>query len=233
MDLRELEQGVDPSGHWYYQTKAQALALSLQRVGHTPGVVKDIGAGSGFFSSFLLERHHNAKALCIDPNYTDEQLGQSTGRLTFERQDTWGPADLYLFMDVIEHVPDDTRLLEHYVEDAPPGALFFISVPAFEFLWSGHDVYLQHYRRYTLPQLERVSVRSGLEVLYGRYLYGTTFPVVLALRTLRRRSHAVASDLRPAGPRLNGLLTNILSAENRLRGNRVAGSTAIVLARRR
>lgn len=233
MDLLELQQGINPSEHWYYRAKAEALTLALRRLGHTPRLIKDVGAGSGFFSAFLLDRHAGARAVCIDPHYTDEQLATKIDRVSFSRHDSTGVADLYLFMDVIEHVPDDADLLRQYVKEAPSGAIFFISVPAFEFLWSGHDVYLQHYRRYTLPQLERVATRSGLEVTSGRYLYGTTFPAVAMLRALRRRSDSVKSDMRPVRALLNSLLTSLLSAENRLKSNRAFGSTAVVVARKR
>jgi len=42
----------------------------------------------------------------------------------------------------------------------PSAGRFFISLPAFEFLWSGHDVFLEHYRRYTLRQVRDVVQRA-------------------------------------------------------------------------
>jgi hypothetical protein len=231
MDLLELEQGVDPASHWYYQAKAQALLLALRRHGRHPEVVKDVGAGSGFFSTVLLDAYPTCRALCIDPHYTPEQLAAGSKRLRFIREDSAEAADLYLFMDVIEHVPDDQALLRQYVAAAPLGSLFFISVPAFEMLWSGHDDFLGHYRRYTLPHLERVTRQAGLTVLAGRYLYGATFPVVSCIRLAgRRRPRPAASDMREASPAVNRVLRRVLAWENRLPGNRVAGSTAVVVA---
>lgn len=232
LDLLELEQGVDPASHWYYRAKVEALSLALRQHDHRPRLVKDVGAGSGFFSSELLDQHPGSMAICIDPHYSDEQLAAATERLVFRRADTSDPADLYLFMDVIEHVPDDLALLGQYVGTARAGSLFFISVPAFEFLWSGHDVFLGHYRRYTLPQAERVVRRSGLTVLSGRYLYGATFPLVAGVRLVRRRRGEAASDMRRPSRLTNAALGRVLSWENRLTGNRVAGSTAVVVARK-
>lgn len=141
-------------------------------------------------------------------------------------------ADLHLLMDVIEHVPDDAALINEYVEDAPQGSLFFVSVPAFEFLWSGHDVFLGHYRRYTLRQAERVVRSCGLTVLSGRYLYGSTFPLVAGVRLVKRRRGDVGSDMTSPSTVTNSVLDRVMSVENRWRGNRVAGSTAIVVARK-
>ena len=56
-----------------------------------------------------------------------------------------------LLMDVLEHVDDDVGLLRAYAEPARPGTRFIVSVPAFSWLWSAHDEFLEHRRRYT-PQ---------------------------------------------------------------------------------
>ena len=53
-------------------------------------------------------------------------------------------------MDVLEHVSDDVGLVREYAKRAKPGTRFVVSVPAFMWLWSGHDVFLEHHRRYTL-----------------------------------------------------------------------------------
>lgn len=230
MDLLELEQGVDPAQHWYYRTKADALQRTLAAAGLHPATIKDVGAGSGFFSSALLDLFPDATARCIDPHYTDEQLSAGSARMSFAREDT-SPADLYLFMDVLEHVADDAALLWTYLEQAPRGAHVFISVPAMQFLWSGHDVFLGHHRRYTLRQIEQVATSVGLRLLTGRYLYGATFPLVSAVR-LVKRSREARSDMKPVRPAVNTALTRLLAAENRLPRNRLAGSTAIVLAQR-
>lgn len=234
MDLLELDQGIDPATHWYYHAKASALVGALRRSSHHPRLVKDVGAGSGYFSMALINEYPGCRAICIDPNYSDEQLAESNERVTFSREDSDEPADLYLFMDVIEHVADDIGLILRYSDGASPGSLFFFSVPAFEFLWSGHDVYLGHYRRYTLAQLECVVRQAGLAVVKGRYLYAMTLPAVIAVRFVRRhrRGVAAASDLRTLPPSVDRVLRKVLEWETRIGANRVAGSTAVVVARK-
>lgn len=55
---------------------------------------------------------------------------------------------LFIMMDVLEHLPNDLAMLQR-VKAATVGDnnCFFITVPAFQSLWSGHDVFLEHYRR--------------------------------------------------------------------------------------
>jgi hypothetical protein len=58
-------------------------------------------------------------------------------------------------MDVLEHVDDDVGILRDAMSSAAPDATFLISVPAFQFMCSGHDASLEHKRRYTLRGVER------------------------------------------------------------------------------
>ena len=81
-----------------------------------------MGAGSGFFSRYLL-RHSNAQcATCVDPFYADEKVETEGGKpVHYVREIRSTDADLVLMMDVLEHVEDDLRLLESYVDLLPPG----------------------------------------------------------------------------------------------------------------
>ncbi len=231
MDLLECATGTDPAEHWYYQVKADALKRELGRFNVVPRSIVDVGAGTGFFSQYLLGQFRDSSATCIDPNYSDDFLEMSTDRLVYSRGDGPAVGDLYLFMDVLEHVEDDLALLNEYVTTAAAGSYFYITVPAFQSLWSAHDVYLKHFRRYRLKQIEGVTASADLELLHGRYLYGITFPAVAAVRRLRKNKEA-RSDMKQPSPTVNRIAGSLLRGENRLRGNRIAGSTATVLARK-
>ena len=53
MDLKELENGVDPSVHWYYQSKKVPLLKYFKKLHQKAGkplTVIDFGSGSGFFA---------------------------------------------------------------------------------------------------------------------------------------------------------------------------------------
>ena len=52
-----------------------------------------------------------------------------------------------MIADVLEHVDDDLALLRQYAAKLGEGGRIVITVPAFSFLWSGHDVFLEHRRR--------------------------------------------------------------------------------------
>ena len=233
MDLKEEEiLGSEIGRHWYYRSKAAALrrmAGPLQ-----PRRILDIGAGSGFFSRHLLAKTGAQSALCVDIGYANDRDDSEAGKPVRYRRAT-GPTDcdLVLMMDVLEHVDDDRGLLRHYAAKVPAGAHFLVTVPAFRFLWSGHDVFLEHKRRYRLPEIETALREAGLDVVKGAYYFGLVFPLAAAVRLAARGSSEPRSSLKKHDPLTNGLLSGICAAELPLFPiNRLAGLSAFVLARK-
>ena len=233
MDLKEEDiLGADIGRHWYYRSKAAALRHAV--AGLQPRHILDVGAGSGFFSRHLLAETGAQSALCVDTGYTSERDDSVAGKPVLFRRDT-GPTncDLVLMMDVLEHVDDDRGLLRHYAAKVPSGAHFLVTVPAFRFLWSGHDVFLEHKRRYRLGEIEATMRQAGLEVVRGSYYFGLVFPLAAAVRLATRSSDEPRSSLSRQGAFANGLLGAICAAELPMFPiNRLAGLSAFVLARK-
>lgn len=220
MDLLEQDILGDAIGeHWYYRSKSRAILRLLR--GLAPRSVLDIGAGSGFFARELLARGGAERATCVDPNYASDRDETEAGKtLLFRREVTATDADLMLLMDVLEHVDDDVGLLGGYVRLAPRGAQVLITVPAFQWLWSGHDVYLGHRRRYTVPRLEAVARAAGLTVERSCYFFAAVLPIAAALRlpgVLRRgitgQEPAPRCEMRRHGAAANAVLGALCRAE--------------------
>jgi hypothetical protein len=112
-----------------------------------------------------------------------------------------------------------------------------VSVPAFSWLWSPHDEFLEHRRRYTLNQTLRVMRSAGLSPVAGFYFFAALFPAVAANRLWRRLWAArqrPTSDLREYRPLTNKILTGICLAECAIaRHNRAFGVTAFGVADKR
>jgi 2-polyprenyl-3-methyl-5-hydroxy-6-metoxy-1,4-benzoquinol methylase len=233
MDLKEEDiLGADIARHWYYRSKAAALRRMVGPL--APQRLLDVGAGSGFFSRHLLAEGGAQSALCIDPGYERERDERLDGKPVLYRR-TCGATDcdLVLMMDVLEHVDDDVGLTRHYAAKVPSGAHFLVTVPAFRFLWSGHDVFLEHKRRYTLPEVETTLRDAGLAVVKGAYFFGFIFPLAAAVRLAARGDTRPRSSLSKQGALANGLLAAVCAAERPLFPiNRLAGLSAFVLARK-
>jgi hypothetical protein len=235
MDLKETDiLGENIGGHWYYKSKSNAMMRLLSEA--SPSVILDIGAGSGFFSKKLLSSTAAKEAWCVDISYGNDSDATEAGKpVYFRRSVNKVNADLVLLMDVLEHVDDEVGLLKGYVNKVPQGAKFLISVPAFQFLWSGHDVFLDHKRRYRLNQMENVVRQAGLTVNHGAYYFGAVFPVAVAIRMANKLLQCgrdkAQSQLSQHHPFVNEILATMSSVELPffLR-NRIAGLTVFVLA---
>jgi SAM-dependent methyltransferase len=234
MDLKEsviLGEAIDQ--HWYYRAKAKAMVWTM---GNTmPTQILDVGAGSGYFSRYLLTHTTIREAWCVDTSYPSASDAIASGKpLHFRQSLATTQAQLVLLMDVLEHVDDDAQLLREYATKVASGARFLITVPAFQFLWSGHDVFLEHKRRYTLKQLEQTASNAGLTISQSCYYFGGIFPLVALLRwrwRSRPSTTPARSQLQTHHPLVNSLLEAVCLAEIPfMRFNRLAGLSVFCLA---
>jgi 2-polyprenyl-3-methyl-5-hydroxy-6-metoxy-1,4-benzoquinol methylase len=233
MDLKEEDiLGADIGAHWYYRSKAAALGRFAAPL--APKRLLDIGAGSGFFSRHLLVEGGAESALCVDTGYAHGRDETIAGKQVLYRRDCgFVDCDLVLMMDVLEHVDDDRGLAAHYAAKVPGGAHFLVTVPAFGFLWSGHDVFLEHKRRYRLPEIEATLRDAGLTIVRGAYYFGLVFPLAAAVRLASRGDARPRSSLKKHGALTNGILAAACAAELPFFAlNRLAGLSAFVLARK-
>jgi hypothetical protein len=199
--------------------------------------VLDVGAGSGVFSRLLLD-HGAAEATCVDPAYPAQFETSHGGKpIRFVHRTEDSNADVVLLIDVLEQAEDDVALLRGYANGAAPGTRFLMAVPAFPWMWSGHDVYLERRRRYTLAMLETVARKAGLRPVAGCYFYGLTLPLAAGRRAVKRLSHRGAtqakSDLQRHSKWMNAMLYGLCRIELLFFArNRAAGLTVFCLAER-
>ena len=218
MDVKEANiLGDKIIDHWYYKSKSKAILKFISKI--SPSSILDIGSGSGFFSKFILQNTSASSAYCVDINYQKNFNEEFLGKKIFFKKslNTNIQVNLVILIDVLEHVEDDVDLLKEYINYVPSGTKFLISVPAFQFLWSNHDVFLDHKRRYNIKQLESVIKLSGLELEKSSYYFGLIFPIVFFLRLfknfLKNNKTKTASDLKLHSPVTNLLLSLICRIE--------------------
>ena len=71
--------------------------------------------------------------------------------------------DLITCLDVIEHTPDDRVTLRELHRVTRPGGYLLVTVPAYQALWSQHDVANHHFRRYNAPHARAAPRASRLD----------------------------------------------------------------------
>ena len=242
MDVVEREQ-LTPNqalDHWYYQSKLQLLLNALRSRDSLKAGMKitDVGCGVGLFLT-LLEKSGNAKAeqlLGIDPAYSEAATAFGGNAVLLPKWPEAESVDLALLMDVLEHTPDDIATLKESVQHLKDGGLVFITVPALSWLYSAHDRFLGHYRRYSVKSLGAVIAACGnLEICDLHYYFASILPVAMPWRFARRSSKVHEdSDLKQLPFALNWLLRRIMLLELHFaRMNKVAGLSVVALCKKR
>ena len=239
MDLKEIDiLGPKIFNHWYYKSKAKALLDCISDI--TPFVILDIGSGSGYFSKYLLKNSTAHSAYCVDINYKENSEELYEGKKIFYKKylNSKINANLVILIDVLEHVDDDVGLLKDYMDLVPSGAKFLISVPAFQFMWSDHDIFLEHKRRYNIRSLEKIVSLSGLTIYKTTFFFAIIFPIILFIRLLKNLFYKAKtkpeSNLKIHNSIVNYLLTLVCLLEIPFfKYNRLFGLSAICIAEKK
>jgi len=209
--------------HWYYSGKVQRLKdlLSpwlLQRPRSSVCRGLDFGAGNGVISRSVGTQ---LQGISIIWDLVDEAFGAVSehhcpeGYHYFDSLPNEQSYDLILAIDVIEHIDDDHAVLATLKHHLRPGGILLLAVPAYGFLWSDHDRFLEHRRRYNRLQLKRVFKAAGFHLEHVESFLVFLFPVALLQRLGKRPASQPKSALTIPPAWLNRLLTSVLELERR------------------
>ena len=237
MDIRETAT-IDAHTHWYYVAKFKALQALIPF--HRLKTVVDIGSGQQIFAKLILEHTAVEQVYCIDTKYAGTTHHTIHGKPLHACQHM--PMgihyDCVLLMDVLEHIELDRKFLSDCIQHAPSNTLFFISVPAFQWLFSSHDRYLKHYRRYTIQSLHERFQNESVHVESLFYFFNMVFPMVVLVRMFKKFRLAlvphqpITSDMAPASGVMNTILLWLCRIDLLLLGkNRWFGVSAMAVLR--
>jgi hypothetical protein len=88
---------------------------------------------------------------------------------------------------VLEHIEDEAVALKLIHSLLEPSGRLFLTVPAYQFLYSSEDREAGHFRRYTIPRLHRVLANSNFRIEFSSYIFTPLPPLVFLSRTLPTR----------------------------------------------
>ena len=228
MDLKELSL-VNPETHWYYQAKLKAILQLINDASGRINSIVEVGAGSAFFGKAISEKMGRIPLICVDTNYGENS--RQVDHVTYRKSGQDCHADLYLFIDVLEHVKDDSAPLKEYLDVAPSKSIFIITVPAFMSLWSGHDTFLEHVKRYRIQELTQMANQLGVKTLSKGYLFSLIFPIAWVVRKLFT-SKKVESSMKPVPKFVNIPLKLLTNCEHRVLNNQFIGLSAFIMFRK-
>ncbi len=211
--------------HWWFVARRRILAEVLTRCIDLPASADILEAGCGTGGNLaMLARFGRVRA--IEPNAEARAL--ASGKGDFDIRDGRLPDglpfapdsfDLVAALDVVEHLDDDVASLRSLADVLRPDGHLLITVPAFAFLWSEHDVQHHHKRRYTKARLLRAVTDAGLAPVAASYFNTWLFPLAAAVRMAKNLLHikGVDDDAMPPAV-LNRLLAAVFASERWLIG---------------
>jgi len=211
--LLELQTHELEETHWWYRGRRRVIAKVLRRVALQPGAeILDAGCGSGRNMVDLARLGTVTGAEIADVSVArarDRGVGEVVQCSITELPFPDAQFDLAVSFDVVEHIEDQLQALSELYRVVRPGGTLVVTVPAYQWLWSEHDVINHHQRRYTARTLRAPAAQVGWKQVRTTYFNGFLLPLAVVHRRLARRSHMVGepvSDLERTPERLNTVL---------------------------
>lgn len=176
--------------HWWFKARLNILRSQVSTFSLSPDAkILNIGIATGATSE-MLEAFGKVKSseydkACFD--FVKEKLPQldiDNGSI-LELPYADNSYDLVCAFDVIEHVENDALAVSEMLRVCKPGGFVFVTVPAFEFLWSEHDEVNHHFRRYTKRQLKKLFKEKS-EIKFSSYFNFLLFSPIAGFRILSR-----------------------------------------------
>jgi SAM-dependent methyltransferase len=197
-EFRDLE-----ANHWWFRGRRAIFGHLLgtypvSAAGRRPRVL-DLGCGMGGMLG-MLAGHGDEFGMDISPEALSWCRGRGFQRVLLGKGDRLPFADSSLDVitafDTIEHIPDEARALLECRRVLVPGGRLFVSVPAYQFLFTHQDRIVHHQRRYTLGRLICALRDGGFVIDQASYINFLLFPLILPVLLLIKAKEAI---WRPTG----------------------------------
>lgn len=177
-------------GSFWFQHR-NAIITEVMRLFPPEGPLFDIGGGNGYVARGL--EAEGFPVVLVEPRPAGasnavkgglKNIICSTIEAAGFRPCTLPAVGLF---DVLEHIQDDVAFLANLQSLMKADGRIYLTVPAFQLLWSVEDAHAGHYRRYSTTSLAQCLEYTGFMVEYITYFFWfLPFPV-LVCRTLLSR----------------------------------------------
>ncbi len=204
--------------HWWSVGKRRIVQDVMTALTISPKKILDVGCGTGI----ILETFKNyGSVVGIDNSEHALKFCKLRGefKLTQANIEKQLPFKQNMFdtvfaFDVLEHLNNDTCVMNELYRICKEGSYVIITVPAYQFMWSKHDESLHHKRRYSKKALKKVVQDAGFTLKKLSYFNTILFLPILAFRISHILRREVKSDFYlPIPSFINWILLSLFSME--------------------
>jgi len=239
---------IEDKSFWFRHRNSCILATIGRHPPARPDdLILDVGGGNGAVAKALLDAGYAVAVVEPGVRGAANARARGVGHVVCSTLESAGlrPSSIAAmgFFDVVEHLEDSASHLAYAFSLLKPGGRLYVTVPAYQFLWSQEDDDAGHFRRYTKSSICRVLEGTGFAISYSTYFFRfLPIPILLArsvpywasrvTRSLRA-TRDPASQHVPPGRFAESLLKRLLDAEPNViasGGSMPFGASVLVVA---
>lgn len=214
MDYKDFESGLDENNFWFLR-KTEFIGIILKKLNLNKNIkILNIGAGTGndisemrnYGNVFVLDVDEKALNLIPD-DLVEEKILADACNIPYPNNSF----DLVVAFDVLEHIKDDAKVVFEVNRVLRPDGYFVFTVPAYGFLFSSHDKYLDHYRRYNKKKILSL-LHQFKKIELGNWFFALFIPVAIQRLITKNKKYKPVTFTKI----MDFIGNNILTLENYL-----------------
>lgn len=179
--------------HWWFRARRCLFLSQVRRASQELSLGKpsilDYGCGTGFNLCVLREFGQVTGADAKTDRILPYWKAGDTPLIDLAQpsaEQSRGKFDIVVALDVLEHISDDVAGLNDILSYLKPGGQAILTVPAYQWLWSGEDEISEHKRRYTRSMLLKVIRQVPAEIRFMSYFNLSILPLMAGAIYLAR-----------------------------------------------
>ncbi len=210
--------------HWWFKSRRKYILDYINNAPKNSKII-DIGCSSGILIKELVENGFAIENLYgIDISEVAIANCKANGIINSfvmdaQNIDLHEKFDIIIASDCLEHLKYEKKAISNWQSILKSGGTMLVFVPAFQSLWSDHDVVNMHYKRYTKGELERLLISENLEIIKSSYWNFFLFlPIYFYKRTSSffQKNKTEVADISVGNEFINKILYEVLNIENKI-----------------
>ena len=203
---------------WWYKSERNIL-ISLFSIYSKKGLLLNAGCGTGITSSLLSKQ---TKVMNVD-------ISERAIKYSLKRKNTnhvicdcsvlpfkGNTFDTIIADNVIEHIDNDFSVINEFERTLKSDGVIIFSVPTYNFLWTLHDDFAHHKRRYDKNTIKDLIGISDLKIKRIFYWNSILFLPIVLFKIKNKFFRTLNIGLKQPHKILNNILIKILKFEHYL-----------------